>query len=147
MVSVVGKKVKPKTDVRDMRPGTRTWTKTMLSQKSIDWLDGLPAIVEAGDLRGAFHNHTTASDGRNTLAEMTAAAEALGWEYLGIADHSKSSFQANGLNEERLLRRVAAVVRKARPRIVLTHSPEDYMEDHMNTCRLVVTVSWLVMTT
>ena len=33
---------------------------------------------------------------------MTAAAEALGWEYLGIADHSKSSFQANGLSEERL---------------------------------------------
>ncbi len=62
----------------------------------------LPRLVELADLRGAFHNHTTASDGRNTLAEMTAAAEALGWEYLGIADHSKSSFQANGLSEERL---------------------------------------------
>ena len=44
---VVGKKVKPKTKPRDMRPGTRTWTKTMLSQKSLDWLDGLPAMVEA----------------------------------------------------------------------------------------------------
>lgn len=66
----------------------------------------LPRLVELGDLRGAFHNHTTASDGRNTLAEMTAAAEALGWEYLGIADHSKSSFQANGLSEERLLKQV-----------------------------------------
>jgi DNA polymerase (family 10) len=62
-----------------------------------------PRLVEPGDLRGAFHNHTTASDGRNTLAEMVAAAEALGWEYLGIADHSKSSFVANGLSEERLL--------------------------------------------
>jgi DNA polymerase (family 10) len=62
----------------------------------------LPRLVELADLRGALHNHTTASDGRNTLAEMTAAAEALGWEYLGIADHSKSSFQANGLSEERL---------------------------------------------
>lgn len=66
----------------------------------------LPRLVELGDLRGAFHNHTTASDGRNTLAEMTAAAAALGWEYLGIADHSKSSFQANGLSEERLLKQV-----------------------------------------
>ena len=47
----------------------------------------LPRLVEAADLRGAFHNHTTASDGRNTLVEMTAAAQALGWEYLGIADH------------------------------------------------------------
>ena len=40
---------------------------------------------------------------------MTAAAEALGWEYLGIADHSKSSFQANGLSEERLLKQVAEI--------------------------------------
>jgi DNA polymerase (family 10) len=69
----------------------------------------LPRLVELGDLRGAFHNHTNASDGRNTLAEMTAAAEALGWEYLGIADHSKSSFQANGLSEERLLKQVEEI--------------------------------------
>lgn len=69
----------------------------------------LPKLVEAADLRGAFHNHTTASDGRNTLAEMTAAADALGWEYLGIADHSKSSFQANGLSEERLAAQVADI--------------------------------------
>mgnify|MGYP003341669961 FL=1 len=69
----------------------------------------LPRLVEAGDLRGAFHNHTTASDGRNTLAEMVAAAEALGWEYLGIADHSKASFQANGLSEERLLAQVKEI--------------------------------------
>jgi DNA polymerase (family 10) len=68
-----------------------------------------PRLVEAADLRGAFHNHTTASDGRNTLAEMTAAAEALGWEYLGIADHSKSSFVANGLSEERLLAQVKEI--------------------------------------
>jgi len=43
------------------------------------------------------------------LAEMTAAAENLGWDYLGIADHSKASFQANGLNEERLLKQVAQI--------------------------------------
>ncbi len=69
----------------------------------------LPRLVEVGDLRGAFHNHTTASDGRNTLSEMTAAAEALGWDYLGIADHSKSSFQAKGLDEERLAAQVAEI--------------------------------------
>jgi DNA polymerase (family 10) len=68
-----------------------------------------PRLIEAGDIRGAFHNHTTASDGRNTLAEMTATAEALGWEYLGIADHSKSSYQANGLNEERLAQQVEEI--------------------------------------
>ncbi|WP_221031712.1 DNA polymerase/3'-5' exonuclease PolX [Actomonas aquatica] len=69
----------------------------------------LPQLIEVGDLRGAFHNHTTASDGRNTLAEMVTAAEALGWDYLGIADHSKASFQANGLDEERLLKQVEEI--------------------------------------
>lgn len=69
----------------------------------------LPELVKLADLRGAFHNHTTASDGRNTLAEMTAAAEALGWDYLGIADHSKSSVQAKGLSEERLAAQVAEI--------------------------------------
>ncbi|EIP96966.1 DNA polymerase IV (family X) [Opitutaceae bacterium TAV1] len=69
----------------------------------------LPRLVEAGDLRGAFHNHTTASDGGNTLAEMVAAAEALGWDYLGIADHSKASFQARGLDEKRLAAQLAEI--------------------------------------
>ncbi len=69
----------------------------------------LPELLEFSDLKGCFHNHTTASDGRNTLDEMTAEADARGWEYLGIADHSKSSFQANGLDEERLAKQVAAI--------------------------------------
>jgi DNA polymerase (family 10) len=66
-------------------------------------------LVEAADLRGVFHNHTTASDGRNTLVEMVAAAQGHGWEYLGIADHSKASFQANGLDEKRLRRQIAEI--------------------------------------
>ena len=49
----------------------------------------LPRLIEPGDLKGALHNHTTASDGTATLAEMADAAMALGWEYLGIADHSE----------------------------------------------------------
>ena len=66
----------------------------------------LPDLLEFSDLKGCFHNHTTASDGRNTLEEVAAEADRRGWEYLGIADHSKSSFQANGLDEERLLKQV-----------------------------------------
>jgi len=66
----------------------------------------LPHLVETTDLCGAFHNHTTASDGRNTLSEMVAEAEGLGWKYLGIADHSKSSYQANGLSAERLAKQI-----------------------------------------
>jgi LmbE family N-acetylglucosaminyl deacetylase len=40
------------------------------------------------------------------------------------------------------LARVAAVVRDIRPTIILTHSPQDYMEDHENTCRLIVTAAF-----
>lgn len=69
----------------------------------------LPRLVELSQLRGTFHNHTTASDGKNTLAEMAEAARELGLQYLGIADHSKSSFQANGLNEERLAEQIEEI--------------------------------------
>ena len=62
----------------------------------------LPDLIELDNLRGTFHNHTNASDGRNTLEEMAETAIELGLQYLGIADHSKSSFQANGLDEKRL---------------------------------------------
>lgn len=69
----------------------------------------LPRLVEEADIRGVFHNHTTASDGHNTLEEMVAAAQALGLDYLGIADHSKSSVQARGLSEERLTAQIAEI--------------------------------------
>lgn len=62
----------------------------------------LPRLIEEKDLRGVFHNHTHASDGENSIEEMARAAEQRGWEYLGLADHSKASFQANGLDEARV---------------------------------------------
>ena len=68
-----------------------------------------PRLIETADLRGVFHNHTTASDGRNTLAEMVEGARARGWEYFGVADHSQASFQANGLDTARLRRQIAEV--------------------------------------
>jgi len=71
--------------------------------------DEIPRLIEVENLRGTFHNHTTASDGRNSLEEMAEAAMDLGMEYLGIADHSKSSFQANGLYPDRLLKQVAEI--------------------------------------
>jgi len=69
----------------------------------------LPELLEFADLKGCFHNHTTASDGRNTLEQMAKEADRRGWEYLGISDHSKASFQANGLDEERLSKQVQAI--------------------------------------
>jgi len=70
---------------------------------------GLPNLVNSTDIRGVFHNHTTASDGRGTIEEMAAAAEVLGWDYLGLADHSKASYQANGLDDARVLRMVESI--------------------------------------
>ena len=69
----------------------------------------LPRLIELENLRGTFHNHTTASDGRATLRQMAEAAHDLGLQYLGISDHSKSSFQANGLDEKRLLAQIAEI--------------------------------------
>jgi DNA polymerase (family 10) len=69
----------------------------------------LPRLVEWTQLRGTFHCHTTASDGMNSLAEMAAEAHELGLDYLGIADHSKSSIQANGLSEQRLMEQIKLI--------------------------------------
>ena len=52
-------------------------------------IDSLPNLISPEDIKGALHNHTIASDGVNTLEEMANAAQNLGWQYLGIADHSE----------------------------------------------------------
>jgi DNA polymerase (family 10) len=62
----------------------------------------LPRLLEAKDIKGVFHCHTDWSDGRATLAEMAEAAQALGYHYLGIADHSQSLAMTNGLTPERV---------------------------------------------
>src|SRR5262252_6406364 len=62
----------------------------------------LPKLIEKENLRGTFHCHTVASDGRNSLEEMAEAGQALGLEYLGIADHSRSQVQAHGLDAAKL---------------------------------------------
>lgn len=71
--------------------------------------DSLPRLIETENLRGTFHNHTNASDGKATLREMAEAARDLGLEYLGIADHSKSSVQAHGLDRGRLLDQIKQI--------------------------------------
>ena len=71
----------------------------------------LPKLIEISNLRGCFHNHTTASDGSASLREMADAAHELGWQYLGIADHSKSSFVANGLDEKRLRAQIKEIAK------------------------------------
>ena len=71
--------------------------------------DKLPHLVTFKDLKGTFHNHTTYSDGRNTLEEMIQAAQDLGLEYIGISDHSPSAYYANGLKPDRLKKQQAEI--------------------------------------
>jgi DNA polymerase (family 10) len=64
----------------------------------------LPVLLEMEDLKGSLHNHSTYSDGKHTLREMAEHCILLGYEYLGIADHSKSAFYAGGLDMDQVLR-------------------------------------------
>lgn len=69
----------------------------------------LPQLVEMSDLKGVLHNHSTYSDGRHSLEEMAQKCIDLGYEYLGISDHSQTAFYANGLTEERILAQHAEI--------------------------------------
>lgn len=69
----------------------------------------LPELVEFTDLRGDLHAHTDWSDGRQTIQDMVAAAQAEGLEYFAITDHSVSSIIANGLDKKRLLEQIKQV--------------------------------------
>ncbi len=60
-------------------------------------------LVEQKDVRGMVHCHSTWSDGKNSIAEMAAAAAELGYEYLVMTDHSQSSVYVNGLSPDRVM--------------------------------------------
>lgn len=60
----------------------------------------IPTLLEESDLRGILHNHSTYSDGKHTLRQMAEACRDLGYEYLGISDHSRTAFYAGGLDIE-----------------------------------------------
>jgi len=69
----------------------------------------LPELMEPSMLKGAFHNHTTASDGSASLVQMAQAAQSLGWEFLGIADHSQILQVASGLSPDQLVSQSAEI--------------------------------------
>lgn len=69
----------------------------------------LPRLLQWTDLKGSLHNHSNWSDGRNTIEEIAAHMQELGLSYWAITDHSKSSFQANGLDAARVRKQIAEV--------------------------------------
>jgi DNA polymerase (family 10) len=66
--------------------------------------NALPVLLEADDIRGVIHCHTTYSDGTASVSEMAEAAQAIGWDYIGISDHSQAAFYAGGLKPDDVLR-------------------------------------------
>jgi DNA polymerase (family 10) len=79
--------------------------------KEFDWAAKHQSseLVQLSDLTGCLHNHSTYSDGRNTLQEMAEACRALGLSYFGIADHSQYAAYAGGLKEEDIMRQHAEI--------------------------------------
>ncbi len=69
----------------------------------------LPRLVAEADIRGDLHMHTTATDGRDDLESMAAAAHRRGHSYIAITDHSQALAMANGLDEHRALEHAARV--------------------------------------
>ena len=92
---------------------------------------GLPQLVTAADLRGDLHAHTDWSDGRHPLDKLVAAAEARGYEYIIVSDHSKSTAIANGLSVDQL-RAQRQLIRDLQPRFkirILAGSECDILAD------------------
>jgi len=92
----------------------------------------LPKLIELHDMKGDLQMHTTASDGKNTIEEMAAAAKKLGHEYIAITDHSKAVTVANGLNEKRMeehARALRAADNKGLGIRVLVGSEVDILKD------------------
>jgi len=71
--------------------------------------NALPRLLEWTELRGSLHNHSNWSDGRESLEQIAAYAEELGCAYWAITDHSRASFQANGLDAARLRKQVKEI--------------------------------------
>lgn len=72
----------------------------------------LPELVRESDLRGDLHAHTRASDGKDTIEAMADAAQARGWHYLAITDHTRRLAMAQGLDDNTALRHAEAIRRE-----------------------------------
>jgi DNA polymerase (family 10) len=92
----------------------------------------LPRLVTLEDIRGDLQMHTTASDGKNSIEQMAAAALELGYEYIALTDHSKALAMVRGMDEKRTLEQIKKIhaAQKKFPKIRLLTSIEvDILKD------------------
>ena len=71
----------------------------------------LPKLLQADDIRGDLHMHSTASDGSTSIEELARAAKSMGYQYIAMTEHSSSSAIAHGLNAKLLLKQIEKVRR------------------------------------
>ena len=99
----------------------------------------LPKLIDWPDLKGALHNHSNWSDGHESLEEIAEYMDGLGLEYWAITDHSKASFQANGLDAARLQKQILEIKKlnekfadEGRAFRLLTGSEVDILKDRLD---------------
>jgi len=94
--------------------------------------NNLPVLIEESDIKGVFHCHTNASDGKSTLEEMVDAARAMGYEFFGLGDHSQAAAYARGLTPDRVAtqrQEVAALNKKLKGFVVFFGIESDILTD------------------
>lgn len=108
----------------------------------------LNSDLKLSDFKGCFHFHTNYSDGANTLSEMIFAGLAMGYEYFAVCDHSKASFQASGMWEDKVFKQkevISAVATEHKTTIfhgieadILRDGTLDYGDDFLKNFDFVV---------
>jgi len=117
--------------------------------KVISQTNLLEGLIELEDIKGIIHNHSTYSDGINTLEEMAQACKSEGYEYLVMSDHSKSAVYANGLQVERVYQQMKEIdslneqmapfkIFKSIESDILASGALDYEEEVLKTFDLVI---------